>query len=242
MLPRHADWIKQHTSRYFPPPHVIVLAMEQAFNAYGHALDAESGLRLFSKTWQKVNAVFELGRQGYPPHIQEVKMFRKSGVDQYGLDKFTNDRGTNRVEGRSHRDTYRKFGTFHGVYSDDILSFLNLPVLAAGPRLTVNCLKDHRTYYNLKMYVKHLDNVDWEYHHSLSLINPVSFHLYYLSGIVNGVASYAEWLNGDLYETTTETFVSLRLRLQMGPFSEQAAERFKMKGSNDWLRHRQDVT
>ncbi|KAF7333912.1 3'-5' exonuclease domain-containing protein [Mycena sanguinolenta] len=156
MLSRHADWIKQHTPRYFPPPHVIVLAMEQVFNAYGHALNAESGLRLFSKTWQKVNAVFELGRQGYLPHIQEVKMFRKSGVDQYGLDKFTSDRGTNRVEGRSHRDTYRKFGTLHGVYSDDILPFLNLPVLTAGPRLTVNCLKDHRTYYNLQMYAKQL--------------------------------------------------------------------------------------
>ncbi|KAJ7836589.1 hypothetical protein B0H14DRAFT_2589654 [Mycena olivaceomarginata] len=195
MLSRQPDWIKQHTLRYVPPPRIIVPAMEHVFNAYGHALDAESGLPLFSKkTWQKANAVLELGRQAYLSDVQDVQMYRKSGVD--------------RVEGGPHSDIYRKFGALHGVH-----------------KTRLQC---------------------WEYHHSLSLINRISFLLNYLSGIVNG-AEYSEWLNADLYETTTEKFgicpipESLRLRLQMEPFNEQAAARFKMKGSNDWFRRRQGV-
>jgi hypothetical protein len=53
---------------------------------------------------------------------------------------------------------------------------------------------------------KHIFNFNWDYHHSLSLINRISFLLNYLSGIVNGAASYSEWLNADLYEATTEKF------------------------------------
>ncbi|KAJ7809665.1 hypothetical protein B0H13DRAFT_2385112 [Mycena leptocephala] len=182
MLSRHPDWIKRHSPRYVPPPSIIVPAMEHVFNAYGHALDAESGLPLFSKkTWQKANAVLELGRQGYLSNVQGVQVYHKSGVDRP---------------------------------SDSVQS---------------------------SAYAKHIYNVDWDYHHSLSLINRISFLLNYLSGIVKGAESYSEWLKADLYEKTTETFgiclvpESLRRRLQMEPFDEQAAARFKMKGRNDWL-------
>ncbi|KAK7012668.1 hypothetical protein R3P38DRAFT_3323885 [Favolaschia claudopus] len=231
MLSRNAEWIKRRVPRLVPPPRLLVPALEHVFNSYGHASDAESGRELFSPTtWQKANSVVELARLGYLSDLQGVPMYRKDGIDQYGLQKWRSERGTNRVEGGPHSDIYRKFGALH-----------------AGPRLTVNCLTDHRVWYNLQAFAKHVFNVDWEYHHSLSLINRVSFLLNYLSGIVNGADSYAEWLNPDLYERTTEKFgicpvpESLRLRFNMEPYNEQTATRFKLKGSNDWLRQRQAV-
>jgi hypothetical protein len=80
-----------------------------------------------------------------------------------------------------------------------------MPILA-GPRHTANCLTDHRTGYNLQAYAKHVWNADWEYHHTLSLINRTSFLLNYLADLVAGASSYCDWINGDLYERTTETF------------------------------------
>jgi hypothetical protein len=53
---------------------------------------------------------------------------------------------------------------------------------------------------------KHVFGVDWDYHHDLGLINRTSFLLNYLSDIVDGASSYAEWMNADLYERTTEKF------------------------------------
>ena len=95
----------------------------------------------------------------------------------------------------------------------------------AGPRLTMNCLTDHRTWYNLqvcscynvffistyclyilKAFAKHVHGVDWEYHHCLGLINRTSFLLNYLSDVIDGAQSYADWINGDLYECTEECF------------------------------------
>ncbi|KAJ7667374.1 hypothetical protein B0H17DRAFT_1142779 [Mycena rosella] len=204
MLSRHPDYIKRRTPRYVPPPRsVIVPAIEHIFNSYGNALDAQSGSPLFSeKTWQKANAVLELARQGYLSDIQGVPMYEKAGVDNHGLQKYDCKRGSNKVEGGPHGDIYRKFGA-----------------LNAGPRLTVNCLTDHRVWYNLQAYAKHVHRAE----------------------------SYSEWLNPDLYERATEKFGicpipdSLRLRLHMEPYNDQTAARFKLKSSDDWLRRRPAV-
>jgi hypothetical protein len=48
--------------------------------------------------------------------------------------------------------------------------------------------------------------VDWNYHHHLGLINRTSFLLNYLSDVLEGACSYADWINGDLYEKTNEKF------------------------------------
>lgn len=52
----------------------------------------------------------------------------------------------------------------------------------------------------------HLYGVDWQYHHDLALINRTSFLLNYLSDVIHGAESYSDWVNGDLYERTTEQF------------------------------------
>lgn len=57
-----------------------------------------------------------------------------------------------------------------------------------------------------KAYAMHLYGVDWQYHHNLALINRTSFLLNYLSDVIDGAQSYDNWLNGDLYERTTEQF------------------------------------
>jgi hypothetical protein len=78
--------------------------------------------------------------------------------------------------------------------------------MSAGPRFTVNWLTDHRTWYNLQAFAHHEHGVDWNYHHCLHLINRTSFLLNYLSDVVEGARSYSCWVNGDLYEATTEQF------------------------------------
>ncbi|KAJ7434444.1 hypothetical protein B0H11DRAFT_1938652 [Mycena galericulata] len=100
MLERNPDWIKCRTPRYLPPPRIIVPAIEHVFNSYGNAIDAQSGLPLFSdKTWQKANAVLDLARQGYLSDIQGVQLYDKDSIDKYGLWKLTGKRGTNKTEG-----------------------------------------------------------------------------------------------------------------------------------------------
>ncbi|PBK83312.1 hypothetical protein ARMGADRAFT_1089425 [Armillaria gallica] len=151
-----------------------------------------------------------------------------TGVDQYGLQKWVCLHGTNKVEGGPHGDIYHKFGALH-----------------AGPRLTVNCLTDHHTWYNLQAYAKHLFGIDWTYHHNLALINQTSFLLNYMSDFIGGAQSYAEWINGDLYERTEETFgictfpESLQLRLEMSPYKLDSS--LKLNENNEWLRRRQGL-
>ncbi|KAJ7509193.1 hypothetical protein B0H11DRAFT_2427416 [Mycena galericulata] len=94
---------------------------------------------------------------------------------------------------------------------------------------------------------KHIFGVDWDYHHNLALINRTSFLFNYLSDIIDGADSYAEWMNADLYERTTERFgvcpvpESLRIRFEMAAYDDAAATTFKLNSNNDWLRRRQAV-
>ncbi|KAK7001165.1 hypothetical protein R3P38DRAFT_2559415, partial [Favolaschia claudopus] len=142
------------------------------------------------------------------------------GVDRHGLDLFSCRRGTNKLGGGPHSDIYRKFGAFH-----------------AAPRLTVNSLTDHRTYYNLQAMAKHEFGINWKYHHDLALINRTSFLLNYLSDIVPGVSSYAEWLNPDMYERSSEKFrIWFQVRYIV-PYNLNFI--LKVHANNDWLRRRQ---
>ncbi|KAG6874975.1 hypothetical protein C0992_005731, partial [Termitomyces sp. T32_za158] len=93
---------------------MLVLAIEQVFNTFRHALDAKTGAPLFSKqAWIKTNAVVKLAREGYLSDIEGVVLYERAGVDQYGLQKFKCLRGTNNVKDGPHSDIYRKFGAFN---------------------------------------------------------------------------------------------------------------------------------
>ncbi|KAJ2916235.1 hypothetical protein MD484_g4176, partial [Candolleomyces efflorescens] len=232
MLLRSPRFVTERTPRYIPSPSVLVLAIQQVYRMFSSAKDAKSGEVLFTPAvWEKANALLELARQGYFSDLDDVPMYEKAGVDKYGLQKWKCLRGTNNVEGGPHGDIYRKFGA-----------------LNAGPRFTVNCLTDHRTFYNLQAFAAHLYNVDWEYHHSIPLINRTSFLLNYLSDVVGGAQSYQDWVNGDLYEQTSEVFgisplpESLRIRYSMEPHSKETCGNFpRLNASDDWLRSRQGL-
>lgn len=190
MLIRNPRFIAARTPRFVPPPSVLVPALEHVFDTYGSALDVKTNAPLFNKEAQKkATAVVELARQGYLSDVDGIVMYEKAGIDKYGLQKWKCLRGTNNVEGGPHGDIYRKFGA-----------------LNAGPRLTVNCLTDHRTWYNLQAYAKHICGIDWDFHHNLGFINRTSFLLNYLSDVLDGAESYGDWLNGDLYVKTEEQF------------------------------------
>ncbi|KAG6888414.1 hypothetical protein C0992_008530 [Termitomyces sp. T32_za158] len=226
MLIRHPRWIAERTPRHVPQPSILVPAIQFVFKTFGNAIDATTKQPLFSQlAWKKAEAVIELARQGYLSDIEGVPMYERAQMDKYGLQKWICLRGTNNVEGGPHGDIYRKFAA-----------------LNAGPRLTVNCLQDHRSWYNLQAFAKHLYGVDWEYHHNLGLINRTAFLLNYLADVMDGASSYSQRVNGDLYEKTTEQFGicrvpdGLRTRLCMEPYSEHAATVFcKLSASDDWL-------
>lgn len=48
--------------------------------------------------------------------------------------------------------------------------------------------------------------VDWNHHHDIGLINRISVLMNHLSDAHGGADSYADWINGDLYEQTSESF------------------------------------
>ncbi|KAF9028547.1 hypothetical protein BDZ89DRAFT_1112967 [Hymenopellis radicata] len=230
MLTRYPRFIAARVPRHIPAPSILSKSLEFVFSTFGNSIDAKTGAPLFNKlAWQKATAVLELAREGYLSDIPGVVHYEKAGVDQYGLQKWICLRGTNKVEGGPHADIYRKFGALHGY------------------RHTVNCLNDHRTWYNLQAYAKHVVGTDWHYHHDLALINRTSFLLNFLSDVHAGADSYADWVNGDLYEQTTETFgickfpKSLRIRMGMKQYSPEVAATFKLNASDDWLRRRQDL-
>ena len=190
MLIHNPRFIAARTPRFVPPPSVLVPALQHVFDTFGDALDAKTGAPLFNKeAKKKADAVVELARQGYLSDVDGIAMYESAGVDKYGLQKWKCLPGTNNVEGGPHGDIYRKFGA-----------------LNAGPRLTINCLTDHRTWYNLQAYARHVCGVDWNFHHNLGLINCTSFLLNYSSDVLDGAESYGDWLNGDLYIKTEEQF------------------------------------
>jgi hypothetical protein len=67
-------------------------------------------------------------------------------------------------------------------------------------------LTDHRTWYNLQAYALHLHAADWNYHHDLPTINRLSLLYNFLSDNIGGASTYAGWVNGDLYQQTSESF------------------------------------
>ncbi|KAK0216019.1 hypothetical protein IW262DRAFT_1464506 [Armillaria fumosa] len=219
MLLCNPCFIAACTPHHIPTPSVLVHALEYIFAVFGNATDAKTGAPLFNKkAWKKAQAVTELAREGYLSDVDGVMLYEKADMDQYGLQLYVCTHGTNKVEGGPHRDIYHKFGALH-----------------AGPWLTVNCLTDHCTWYNLQAYAKHVFGVNWDYHHDLGLINQTSFLLNYLSDFVNGAKSYADWLNGDLYERTEELFEPLQLHLGMEAYSDSAASALKLGENNDWM-------
>ncbi|KAG6818630.1 hypothetical protein H0H93_003334 [Arthromyces matolae] len=235
MLKRNPRWIAERTPRHVPRPSVLVPALKHVFDTFGNALDAKTQQPLFNKVaWKKSEAIIELAQQGFLSDMEGIPMYEKSGVDKLGLQKYRSLRGTNNVEGGPHGDIYRKFGALH-----------------AGPRLTVNSLQDHRTWYNLQAFAKHLYGVNWDYHHGLGLINRTAFLLNYLADLIDGARSYSQWINGDLYERTTEQFgicpvpESLRIQLGMESYSEAVIAKYnlnkKLNTSDDWLRRRQGL-
>jgi hypothetical protein len=67
------------TPRHVPPPSVLVPAIKHVHNTFGNALDAKTGLPLFSKeAWQKANAVLELACEGYLSDVKGVVLYKKA--------------------------------------------------------------------------------------------------------------------------------------------------------------------
>ncbi|KAF8133169.1 hypothetical protein K438DRAFT_1787686 [Mycena galopus ATCC 62051] len=101
--------------------------------------------------------------------------------------------------------------------------------------------------YGWQAFAKHQFGVNWDYHHTLEMLNRTSFLLNYLSDVFDGASSYSEWMNTDLYERTKEKFgvcpvpETLRTRLNMASYSPDAASKFELNTSDDWLRRRQGV-
>ncbi|KAK4700876.1 hypothetical protein P7C70_g5367, partial [Phenoliferia sp. Uapishka_3] len=236
MLLKKPRWIARRCPRYVPAPSILVPTIQLVYDRCGNAKDAKTKLPLFSKkAWTKANAVLELAREGFLSDIVGVVLYEEAGRDKYGLMRFWCCRGTGMLEGGPHGDIYQKFGA-----------------LNASPRLTLACLTDHRTRYNLQEFIcqsfaKHRFGVNWDYHHNLGFINRTAFLLNYLSEHIPGADAYRFWTNGDLYERTTETFgicklpTSLISRLGMRAYDDTSTPRVKLNSSNDWLRRRQGV-
>ncbi|KAJ7624250.1 hypothetical protein DFH06DRAFT_1445903 [Mycena polygramma] len=231
MLERNPQYIKKRVPRHVPQPSVLVPAIQHVYDMFGNAPNAKNREPLFTKeARKKADAVLDLAREGYLSDPDGVTLYEKAGIDENGLTIWACKRGTNNVEGGPHGDIYRKFGALH-----------------AGPRLTVNCLQDHRVFFNLQAWAKHVYGVDWQYHHNIGIINRTSFLLNYLSDLIDGAESYSGWFNGDLYERTHEKFgicpipESIRIRLAMEPFSEDAAKRYPLNRNDDWLRKKQKL-
>jgi hypothetical protein len=122
MLIRDPKFIKEHVPRYVPPHSVLIPAIRHVYDAFGNALDAETGRPLFDKkAWEKANAVLELARAGYLSDIPGVLVYERAGVDEYGPWKWTCRRGSNKLEGGPHSDIYRKFGALNGELFDSLV-------------------------------------------------------------------------------------------------------------------------
>ena len=153
MLVRNPRFIAERTPRYVPPPSILVPAIEHVYKMFKDAIDAKTRVPLFTEAFSaKANAVLELARQGYLSDVVDIPMYERAGVDKYGLQTWKCVRGTNKVEGGPHGDIYRKFGALHGNYTQDSVAIITTDIShKAGPRLTTNCLTDHRTWYNLQV-------------------------------------------------------------------------------------------
>jgi hypothetical protein len=115
MLVHNPRFIAERTPRHIPAPSILVPALEHVYDMFKGAVDAKTGTPLFTEQVKsKAAAILELAREGYLSDIDGVAMYRKAGIDGYGLQKWQCVRGTNNVEGGPHGDIYRKFGALHG--------------------------------------------------------------------------------------------------------------------------------
>ena len=96
------------------------------------------------------------------------------------------------------------------------------------------------------------------------MINHTSFLLNYLSNIIDGAESYADWVSGDLYEHTEEQFgictlpgmsesvfasfitdsntvEALQTHLSMQPYNDHTAAVFQTSPTDDWLQCHQGL-
>ncbi|KAL7410044.1 hypothetical protein BDY24DRAFT_444398 [Mrakia frigida] len=230
-LRRRPGWILRRCRRTVNPPSVLLKTLSLVYSTFGPMLDALTQKPLFNAAaFKKTESIFTLCREGYVTDAVGVQCYEKKKVDSFGLQTYFCLRGTNKVEGGPHADVFRKFSPMN-----------------AGPKLTVNCLSDHRTQYNFQAFAKHEHGVDWDFHHNISLINRTSVLLNYLADAVPGAESYRGWMNGDLYERTSETFGicptpdALRDNWHTAPLPPVPSERKKQTASQDWLRQKQGV-
>ncbi|KAJ7213648.1 hypothetical protein B0H12DRAFT_1275445, partial [Mycena haematopus] len=182
-------WVWRRCKRIIPPPEELYPLVAKVFETFGHLKDAKTGLPLFnSAAWAVAKNVLELVQRGFvsdPPGISLyycVKIELKTGLRLYRC-----IRGTNFTEGGVHTHLRSR-----------------LPTSGVSIRHVNACLKDFILRHNLVVGTFNSTGRCYHRHYSIWLINELEELLLYTENILEPSGAQAPWVNGNLYQPTTE--------------------------------------
>ncbi|KAF9000804.1 hypothetical protein BDZ89DRAFT_1170255 [Hymenopellis radicata] len=185
--------IKRHCKFIVPPAEVVAPLVAKVFETYGPLKDAESGLPLFNAAaWKTAKNILVLVKSGYISDPPGLSLYHFLGYSSSsGLPIYQCFRGTNFTEGGVHRPIRHC-----------------MPLGGASPRHTVNRLLDFIFRHNMRVGTRNKTGTSYRGHFDPWLINQRQLLLNSeeVRSLVPASKPVAGWVNGDLYEPTTEVF------------------------------------
>ncbi|KAG6846753.1 hypothetical protein H0H93_012095, partial [Arthromyces matolae] len=165
--------------------------VHDVFMTWGPLKDAKSHKPLFDKkAWKKAKEILELIRKGLVSDPPGIPLYYIIGLDRKagGLPIYRDFRGTNFVEGGVHRHLRTM-----------------LPSCNTSVRHMVTCLLDFILRHNLLVGTYNSTGKKYAGHDSIWLINEIQELEITLSTIYPVPPVQLSWVNGNLYQKTTET-------------------------------------
>ncbi|KAG6821234.1 hypothetical protein H0H93_002344 [Arthromyces matolae] len=191
MLRYNSTWLWRHCRRTVPPPEDLYPLVHDVFMTWGPLKDAKTGLPLFNAAaWKTAKNILELIRNGHVSDPPNVPLYFIIGLDKNagGLPIYRCIRGTNMVEGGVHTHL-RKM----------------LPSCGASVRHMVTCLLDFILRHNLLVGTFNSTGKKFTGHDSIWLLNEIQELEITLSTIHSSRPIELSWVNGNLYQKTSET-------------------------------------
>jgi hypothetical protein len=187
---------------------------KQLFRTWGPLQDAATGIPLFNQNaWKAAQGILRTIKDGFVSDPPGVALYMQIGVDADDLPVYFCCRGTNISEGAVHRPILHVF-----------------PSTGVGVRHAILSLAAFILRHNFNVGTRNRTGIPYKSHFNITLKNQLHLLLHATSNLIPDQDLMHGWVNGTLYETTSErigiALVPDRLRIDadMLPYSSQAKD------------------
>ncbi|KAF8056942.1 hypothetical protein FPV67DRAFT_1637573 [Lyophyllum atratum] len=190
LLRKKASWLWRHCKRSIPPPEQLYPLVFEVFRTYGPLKDAKTGSPLFNAAaWKTAKNILTLIQNGSVSDPPGIPLYYCIGVDRNygGLPVYRCVRGTNMTEGGVHTHLRSR-----------------LPTSGVSPRHVLACLLDFILRHNLLVGTFNSTGQRYRGHFSIWVTNELQEKLIFLEDMLLDSHRITGWVNGNLYQQTSE--------------------------------------